>query len=144
MNESGPIKSFALWIDSEGADATPWEMFLNGQLGLFARFNPLHSLGLMHLSGHLQRIRREKCGDDCLYLFLIGVDPNEQRKGLGRKLIEPVLAYTQHKGKKVVLEVQKPDNEAYYKRFGFKVVAEIKISSDGLISKTLVWSPEVR
>ncbi|MFM8862623.1 MAG: GNAT family N-acetyltransferase, partial [Acidimicrobiia bacterium] len=54
------------------------------------------------------------------YLALLGVDPSRQRSGLGSALLRPVLEQCDESGAAAYLETQKPDNLAYYARFGFE------------------------
>lgn len=140
VNSEGPIRSFALWIEPEEAGGNLFEMFLSGQLQLIPKFGLIHSIKLLKLSHYLNEVRREHCKNDCIYLFLIGVDPANQRQGLGHNLIAPVLTYAAAHEKKVILEIQKDANQAYYESFGFRVVAEKAVpSSEGPVSKTLLW-----
>jgi len=63
------------------------------------------------------------------YLALLGVDPSQQRRGLGTLLLEPVLTHCDTAGEPAYLETQKPDNLAYYARFGFEVRDEITVGA---------------
>jgi GNAT superfamily N-acetyltransferase len=56
------------------------------------------------------------------YLEVLGVRPEAQRRGLGRQLIEPVLARADAEGLPCHLETSDRANVAYYERFGFTVV----------------------
>lgn len=56
------------------------------------------------------------------YLETMGVDPAAQRKGLGGRLLEPVLAIADRDGVDCYLETAKPENTEYYARHGFVVV----------------------
>lgn len=62
------------------------------------------------------------------YLGLLGVDPSFQGRGLGRYLLEPVLARCDAEGLGVYLETQKPENLAFYERFGCRVRDEVSIA----------------
>ncbi len=53
---------------------------------------------------------------------MLGVRPDAQRRGLGSKLIEPVLRRADRDGVACYLETSDRANVAYYERFGFKVV----------------------
>jgi len=61
------------------------------------------------------------------YLALLGVDPSRQRRGLGAALLRPVLEHCDEFGESAYLETQKPDNLAYYARFGFEVRNRITV-----------------
>ena len=63
----------------------------------------------------------------CWYLNAIGVDPSEQRTGLGTALLRPMLVRIDEDGLPSFLDTSAPDNLGYYERFGFRVMAESKL-----------------
>jgi len=58
------------------------------------------------------------------YIILLGVDPEEQGKGFGSKLMYPVLKISEEKGQPCYLETHGEKNVAIYKTFGYEVVSE--------------------
>jgi ribosomal protein S18 acetylase RimI-like enzyme len=58
------------------------------------------------------------------YLAGIGVDPPEQRKGIGSALLEPGLAASAEAGLPCVLLTNAERNLPFYERHGFEVVLE--------------------
>ncbi len=56
------------------------------------------------------------------YLEVLGVRPEAQRRGIGTRLVEPVLAVADREGLPCYLETAEPANVSYYQRFGFGVV----------------------
>jgi ribosomal protein S18 acetylase RimI-like enzyme len=137
--------SFALWIRSKDASAGPVDMMRNGQLRYAATavFKEPRKLGqLLMLDSYLLKTRRRLAGDDAVYLYLIGVDPTYQRQGYGARLIEPVLAAARERRTPVVLEIQKPDNEPYYARYGFRVEQRRAVPANAPETSTMVWLPQ--
>jgi ribosomal protein S18 acetylase RimI-like enzyme len=65
------------------------------------------------------------------YLFLLVVDPSVQRAGIGTRLQEPGLEQADKDGLDCYLETQKFDNVAYYRRFGYEVVEELRPVPNG-------------
>jgi ribosomal protein S18 acetylase RimI-like enzyme len=61
------------------------------------------------------------------YLSAIGVAPNKQRQGFGGALLEPMLERADRENALTYLETFRPENVAYYERFGFRVVGEADI-----------------
>ena len=59
------------------------------------------------------------------YLDALGVDPAEQRRGIGSALLAPVLERCDHEGRPAYLETQSPENVVFYRRFGFEVREEL-------------------
>lgn len=58
------------------------------------------------------------------YLFSIGVRPSAQGKGLGRKLIQPVLDACDRAGLRAYLENSNPANTGFYNSRGFTQLGE--------------------
>lgn len=58
------------------------------------------------------------------YLFSIGVRPSAQGKGMGRTLIQPVLAACDRKGLPAYLENSNPANTGFYRSCGFTEMGE--------------------
>lgn len=56
------------------------------------------------------------------YLWAIGVDPPKQGRGIGGRLIEPVLARASANGIACYLETGTESNVRFYKRHGFQTV----------------------
>lgn len=61
------------------------------------------------------------------YLALLGVDPELQGRGVGTRLLEPVLARCDADRVPAYLETQKPENVSWYARAGFEVVEEVRL-----------------
>lgn len=64
------------------------------------------------------------------YLFSIGVRQSEQGKGLGRRLIQPVLEACDRSGVRAYLENSNPANTGFYASCGFEVCGEIRPTPD--------------
>jgi len=57
------------------------------------------------------------------YLQALGVHPDLQRRGLGQRLMRPVLAEAERTGVACYLETGLPRNVPYYQRVGFALLA---------------------
>lgn len=55
------------------------------------------------------------------YLFMLGVDPAQQRRGLGRELLQPTLARCDTEQRLAYLETARPENIPFYACQGFEV-----------------------
>ncbi len=66
------------------------------------------------------------------YLEVLGVRPDHQRKGLGARLIQPVLERADRDGVDCLLETSDRAKVPYYERFGFEVVDDqLQLVPDG-------------
>jgi GNAT superfamily N-acetyltransferase len=61
------------------------------------------------------------------YLAVVGTDPPAQGKGVGARLLQPVLDRCDREGIGAYLESSKERNVPYYQRFGFTVTGEIPL-----------------
>jgi ribosomal protein S18 acetylase RimI-like enzyme len=61
------------------------------------------------------------------YLGTLGVEPEQQGRGLGSRLLADWLAEVDRDAVSAYLETDKPENVAFYARVGFEVVGETRI-----------------
>jgi len=74
------------------------------------------------------RIKEKQQRQAMTYLWFIGVDPVEQYKGIGSKLLNEVIAFSDEKGLPVYLETSVPQNLPWYKRFNFTIYAQLDLT----------------
>jgi ribosomal protein S18 acetylase RimI-like enzyme len=72
------------------------------------------------------------------YIILIGVDPDKQGQGYGRKLMLPVLELAEEKGQSCYLETHGEKNVTFYKNLGFKVMSEDVLPGTDIIQYAMV------
>jgi GNAT superfamily N-acetyltransferase len=94
-----------------------------GLLPAFARVMGWRALPrFSSLLGRAQRFHERLAPVPHYYLFVLGVDPAEQRRGTGTQLLEPVLARCDTEQKLAYLETARVENLPFYARHGFRVV----------------------
>lgn len=71
--------------------------------------------------------------DPHVYVSMLGVDPDSQRKGAGRALLGRVLAEADERDVPVYLDTAKPENLPYYRSFGFELTGEGRLPRDAAI-----------
>lgn len=69
---------------------------------------------------------------DHYYLFGMGVLPDRQGKGIGKKLMSKALEIVDKDQMPCYLETQNKDNVPFYKSFGFEVVSDQQLPAGGL------------
>jgi GNAT superfamily N-acetyltransferase len=70
------------------------------------------------------------------FLNIIAVLPSEQRKGIGRALVEEVTYKADAEGMRCYLESSRDQpNTEFYESLGFKVVRNIDCNDDGVVCK---------
>ncbi len=92
-------------------------------------FNP-QGITLVHKEQDLAGYSQVENRGDQLFIRMIVVHPHHQRKGIGSKLLESVIASGKEQSKNIGLEVFKINVEAkkFYERYGFNVGGETSSS----------------
>jgi ribosomal protein S18 acetylase RimI-like enzyme len=72
--------------------------------------------------GREWQARERDMTESCWYLFLLGVEPSQQRRGLGVKLISPVLDRANLEHQACYLETENQRNVAFYQKAGFELI----------------------
>jgi ribosomal protein S18 acetylase RimI-like enzyme len=74
--------------------------------------------------------------DDFLYLWFVGVLPEDQRKGNANELLDPVLKNCEKEKLPVYLQTANPQNVKIYERKGFEVFHEWSLENESALK---VW-----
>lgn len=75
------------------------------------------------------------------YLFAIGVDPVQQRRGLAAALLRHTLSICDRERMPAYLEATSPHNRALYLRHGFAVVEELEFGRGGPLLTAMLRQP---
>jgi GNAT superfamily N-acetyltransferase len=111
------------------AGAAVWKremkMPLRDQLRLlpaFARISGWARLpALLQMLHYMESLHARLLPEPHWMLLLLGVDPAQQRRGLGSLLLGPVLAQCDRERSKAYLETSRVENLEFYGRHGFEV-----------------------
>lgn len=112
-------EAIAIWFGPVGTKLTFGRELAAGmvtaplQLGLKSLFR-LRAYDRVRSQLHEQCVRKPHA-----YLFLLGVHPAAQGRGLGRKVIDPMLERADRQGLPCYLETTNERNLSYFDRFGF-------------------------
>jgi len=90
-----------------------------------AHFEP-NCITLVHKDRELVGYSHVEDRNGQLFIRMIVIHPHHQRKGIGKKLLEVVIASGKEHSKRIELEVFKPNAEArkFYEKHGFNIVDE--------------------
>ena len=87
------------------------------------------------------QIKNKHAKPGCWYLFTFVTMPEFRGKGLGSKIIRPMLNYLDEQNQDCYLETVSSTNVEIYKRYGFEVKEEVKDPITGLILYAMLRSP---
>ena len=116
--EAGNAAGFAVWIPAGASQ----DMF-DSDAAVRDRLAPLTDDGGARYDVLWSWIE-QRVPDDVWYLDAIGVDPDQQGRGIGSALIRFGLDRAVGVGTDAFLETSNARNVGYYERFGFRVVDE--------------------
>jgi ribosomal protein S18 acetylase RimI-like enzyme len=89
----------------------------------------------------VEQLRAETAPGPHWYLAGIGVEPNEQRHGIGKALLAPGVEAAARAGLPAVLLTNSEANLAFYEANGFRVVRERDTPKDGPHAWAMVRTP---
>lgn len=92
-------------------------------------FNP-EGITLVYKESELVAYSHIEIKNEQLYLRMIAIHPDQQRNGIGTKLLESLIASAKEQSKSIALEVFKINTEAkrLYEKYGFNVEGETAAS----------------
>ncbi len=99
------------------------------------------AVGITGLRKTLERekqIKKMRPDERMAYLWFIGVDPDQQHRGIGGKFLQQILDHGQKQELPVFLETSTLKNIPWYERSGFRVYAKLELGYDLFFLK---WIP---
>jgi ribosomal protein S18 acetylase RimI-like enzyme len=120
---SNPVRGVAVWVPPGTPPITPEQLTRAGFDSAQERLGEqaLERFGVaMEL---LARLQQRCMPAPHWYLLILGVSPDQHRRGLGRALLEPVLEQADAERTPCYLETSNPANVPFYERSGFRVLA---------------------
>ena len=110
----------AIWKPMSGAKQALWEQLR--LLPAFARVIGFRRIPRgLRITEHMEALHQRFAPTPHVYLYLLGVDPAQQRQGVGARLLRSGLDRCDHERRRVYLETSRADNVAFYERHGFRL-----------------------
>ena len=91
----------------------------------------LSAMGRFLAANHVEKLRAQLAPEPHWYLWVIGVEPERQGRGLGSSLVEPMIAQADADGLPCYLETHKERNIAFYEKHGYNVVHSGNVPGGG-------------
>ncbi|KAK3901537.1 puromycin N-acetyltransferase [Staphylotrichum tortipilum] len=139
-SEAGEIVGFSQWELPAPPNAAP------AQANQVALPGSLDQEALQHLFTALDRESHRLLGPDghsnMWYLMLLAIDPDQQRRGIGRMLAKHGIDLAAKVGKDVFL-VATPEGKPLYQSLGFRQLGD-SFDVLGTIYSAMLWSSEPR
>jgi ribosomal protein S18 acetylase RimI-like enzyme len=124
---SPDVEGVAVWVHSSTKDITLWRSLRSGFMGLIFKVDGKAMKVFSSYGKQMDEETGSVIDRDHWFLFILGVDPELQRKGFGTKMIEPMLDRIDKEKLPIMLDTNKQNNIGYYQKFGFEVVKNYKV-----------------
>ena len=125
---SSKLEGISIWVPSFSPHSSRLDALRAGLLNLFLHIDT-KTIGRLMEIGTIKRKRRDELLGEPYYLCdLIGVDPLQQRQGIGRIMVETKLIEFDKEKIPCYLETSNLENVFYYRRFGFSPLHQYKIA----------------
>jgi ribosomal protein S18 acetylase RimI-like enzyme len=123
-DENGKLAGVAAWLPPAPAVATRRSRWLEAAASievrlLFPRAAPSLLTGFQTLGEHHPPVPH-------WYLAFVGIEPAQQRRGIGRKLLAPVLERADAGAVACYLETPFPGTRAFYRQLGFEEAGQLQ------------------
>jgi GNAT superfamily N-acetyltransferase len=139
----GALVGVAAWLPPGGFPPSPWRQLRVAPDLLRVLAAAPRSTG--RLRQFMANVARRHPPRPYWYLENVGVEPAMQGRGIGRRLLRPVLALADAAGQPCYLETQTERNVAWYRTLGFEVrEAGIAFTAGGPPNWTMLRHPRRR
>ena len=125
----GP-SAVAVWLPP-GLPYTPMLRLVRAGLAFTPLKFGLSAIPRFMAANHVEQLRAKLAPEPHWYLWVIGVEPERQGRGLGSSLIEPMLQRADADGLPCYLETHKERNVAFYNKHGYEVVHSGSVPNGG-------------
>ena len=126
------LEGVACWLPPGGTHLTLGRMMRSGLYATPLRMGLAAYRRFDTYARYADRFHRRCAPESHWYLWAIGVDPSRQGRGIGGRLLEPILARASEDGTACYLETGVERNLRFYERHGFKVVGEGTVPKQGV------------
>ena len=75
----------------------------------------------LRLIDHMDRMHARMAPEPHVYLYVLGVDPAQQGRGLGAQLLQPGFERADRERHRIYLETARAENVPFYERQGFQL-----------------------
>jgi ribosomal protein S18 acetylase RimI-like enzyme len=128
---SDQLEGVAGVVPGEYAQMTMRRAMRAGTMKMGMRMGPqlmMRATRMMRMFAPLDADRKEHMGErKFTYVIIVGVDPEHQRQGHGRKLLRALMEESDRTGVPLYLETETEDNRNMYEHYGFELLKEITL-----------------
>lgn len=132
ISDSEKANSLAIFSPYEKGGISLWKYIKAGGLGLLTTFGIKTTKQMTSFEKYAMEIKNKYAYPGCWYLYVFVTMPEFRGKGLGSKIMHPMLDYLDKHNQDCYLETLLPVNVEIYKKYGFELKEEVKVPNTDL------------
>lgn len=121
-----------MMLPPEQIDLSIFKMIKAGLVPMLFKMGLPSLSRMMRFMDFAEKEHKAAASSDHYYIMTVGVLPERQGKGVGKKLMTRALEIVDANTVGCYLETQNPDNVPIYQRLGFEIVSDKEIPKGGL------------
>lgn len=135
------LDGIAIWVKPGKTDFTFGQFLRSGLLTATFSMGLTSLKRLMGSATFFEEMKKRAISRPHWLLLFLGVDPEQQGRGLGGKLIQPMLDRADGEGVPCFLDSTNQRNLTFYQRHGFRIAAQGKVPNGGPETWAMVRDP---
>jgi GNAT superfamily N-acetyltransferase len=132
LADSEEANSLAIFSPYEKGGVSVWKYIKSGGIGLISSMGIKTVKRMTSFEKFAMEIKNKYANPGCWYLYVFVTMPEFRSKGLGSKIMKPMLDYLDKHNQDCYLETLLPVNVKIYKKFGFELKEEVKVPNTNL------------
>lgn len=132
LADSESANSLAIFSPYEKDGVSIWKYIKAGGLGLISSLGIKMTKRMTSFEKFAMQIKNKHSKPGCWYLYVFVTMPGFRGKGLGSKIMRPMLEHLDEKNQDCYLETLLPINVEIYKKYGFELKEEVKVPNTDL------------
>ena len=132
LSDSNDANSLAIFSPYEKGGVSFWKYIMAGGLGMVSKMGINCVKRMTTFEKFAMEIKNKHAQVGCWYLYVFVTMPEFRGKGLGSKIMKPMLKYLDENKQDCYLETLLPINVEIYKKYGFELKEEVKVPNTDL------------
>jgi len=128
---SEKLEGIAVWLRSDRLEVSAWTALRCGGFGLVLGIEPRVLARYQEFERVVRAMQRRLLPEPHLYLATLAVDPEQQGKGFGRRLLELMVEQADRSGQACYLETALGRSVGLYRKSGFEVAEKLTVPGTG-------------
>lgn len=133
LSESDKVNSLAIFSPYETGSISIWKYLKAGGLGMLPKIGLKCAKRMSKFEKFALEIKNKYSKPGCWYLYVFVTLPEYRNKGIGSKIMRPMLKYLDDHNQDCYLETLLPINVEIYKKYGFELKEEVKVPNTDLV-----------